>query len=76
MNVFAKSELLRKQSTRDLARHGGRLATQGRTLLNEKEKELIAGVLREDLENKVLIGVLLEESVRDIFANKTEHQRN
>ena len=33
MNVFAKSELLRKQSTRDLARHGGRLATQGRTLV-------------------------------------------
>lgn len=41
-----------------------------REALDEKEKDLIAGVLREDLENKVLIGVLLEESVRDIFAEQ------
>ena len=32
LNVFAEFELLRRQSTRDLARHGGRLASPGWTL--------------------------------------------
>ena len=35
--------------------------------LNKKEKDVIATTLREDLENKTLIGTLLEESVRKIF---------
>jgi len=38
--------------------------------LDRKEKDLIARVLREDLENKSLIGLLLEESVRNIFAEQ------
>src|SRR5436190_12429427 len=41
-----------------------------REVLNKKEKDLIAGVLRDDLENKTLVGLLLEESVRNIFAEQ------
>lgn len=36
--------------------------------LDRKEKELIEGALREDHENKALIGTLLEESVPKILA--------
>ena len=43
---------------------------QQREALDRKEKELIGDMLREDLENKSLIGVLLEESVRNIFAEQ------
>jgi DNA polymerase kappa len=41
-----------------------------REVLDRNEKDLIAGVLREDLQSKSLIGLLLEESVRNIFAEQ------
>ncbi|KAF2094636.1 hypothetical protein NA57DRAFT_18840, partial [Rhizodiscina lignyota] len=36
--------------------------------LDREEKDAVASVVRRDLENKSLIGILLEESVKNIFA--------
>lgn len=38
--------------------------------LNVKEKELISSTLKEDQENKSLIGVLVQESLREILCDK------
>ncbi|KAL1983232.1 hypothetical protein VTN96DRAFT_330 [Rasamsonia emersonii] len=40
--------------------------------LDRREKESIARALREDQENKALIGLLLEESVKRIFDDETK----
>lgn len=37
--------------------------------LNRREKDLIATMLREDQENKSLIGTLLQDSLQSIFSN-------
>ena len=42
--------------------------------LDEKEKHLVANMLKEDQENRSLIGSLLEESIKRIFFEETKAQ--
>jgi len=65
-----KAMELNKNVLEDSLSHELQEIRQQREALDRKEKDLIANMLREDLENKSLIGILLEESVRNIFAEQ------
>jgi DNA polymerase kappa len=46
-----------------------------RQMLDEKEKEIVANMFKEDDDNKSLIGTLIEESINRIFSEEGELQQ-
>lgn len=58
---------LNKNALEDNLNHELQQIQRQREELDQKEQDLIATTLREDQENKSLIGLLLEESIEKIF---------
>jgi len=69
-----KAMELNKNVLEDSVSHELEEIRRQREELERKEKELVANMLKEDQENKSLIGVLLEESVRSMFYEEVESQ--
>lgn len=76
VNSKIKAMELNKNVLEDMASNELRRIHQKRAELDMMEAEVIQKMLTDDMDNKALIGRLLEESVHDIFSKKEDMKEN